>query len=134
MFTSVGSRAAAAYQRVHVETGVDSASPHQLVNLLFEALLQSVGAARIAMGKGDIPGKGKHIVRAVRILDEGLLPALDTKAGGDLAVNLKGLYGYCTLRLTHANLCNDDAALADVVRVIEPLADGWKRIGGQVGS
>ena len=52
--------------------------------------------------------------------------------GGDIAANLNGLYGYCSMRLTHANLHNDDAALADVIRVIEPIADGWKQIGGQV--
>jgi flagellin-specific chaperone FliS len=36
--------------------------------------------------------------------------------------------------LTEANLRNDDVALADVLRVIEPLVDGWKQIGGQVSG
>lgn len=73
-------------------------------------------------------------MRAVRILEEGLIPALDLAHGGDLAANLKGLYGYCSLRLTEANLRNDEAALADVLRVIEPVADGWKQIGEQVAG
>lgn len=132
MFTSVSSRSASAYQRVSVETGISSASPHQLVNMLFEALLVAVGTARLAMGRGDIAAKGEQISKAVRIIDEGLKPALNLEKGGDLAANLKGLYGYCVLRLTHANLRNDDAALADVARVIEPLAQGWKEMGGKV--
>ena len=131
MFTSVSSRSASAYKRVSVETAVDQADPHQLVNMLFEGLLTAIGAARAAMARGDIATKGAQISKAVRIIEEGLKLALNLEQGGDLAANLNGLYGYCVLRLTQANLRNDDAALADVIRVIEPLAQGWKQIGGQ---
>lgn len=134
MFTSVSSRSASAYKRVSVETGVGMASPHQLVNMLFESLLVAVGAARAHLAKGDIAGKGENILKAVRIIDEGLKPALNLSQGGDLAANLNGLYGFCLVRLTQANLHNDDAALDDVVRVIEPLAQGWKQIGDTVGG
>jgi flagellar protein FliS len=134
MFTSVSSRSAAAYQRVSVETAVSQANPHQLVSMLFVALLQNINAARGFMQRGDIASKGEKINKAVRILEEGLKPALDLAQGGDLAANLNGLYGYCSQRLTEANLRNDDAALADVIRVIEPIADGWKQIGGQVAA
>jgi flagellar protein FliS len=134
MFTSVNSRAASAYQRVSVETAISEATPHQLVNLLLTGLLQNVAAGRAAMARGDVAGKGEKINKAVRIIDEALKPALNLKDGGDIAANLNGLYGYCSLRLTHANLYNDDAALADVIRVIEPIADGWKQIGGQVAN
>ena len=134
MFTSVSSRAASAYQRVNVETAVSQADPHQLVNMLFEGLLSNVGGARAAMARGDIATKGMLINKAVRIIDEALKPALNLEQGGDIAANLNGLYGYCSLRLTEANLRNDDAALADVLRVIEPLADGWKQMGSQRAS
>lgn len=130
MFTSVSSRSAAAYKRVGLETSVETADSHQLVNLLFDGLLQAVRTARVAMTRGDVPTKCEQIIKAVRIIDEGLKPSLNLEQGGDIAANLNGLYGYCVLRLTHANLRNDDAALADVIRVIEPLADGWKQIGG----
>jgi flagellar secretion chaperone FliS len=131
MFTSVSSRSAAAYKRVGLETSVDRADPHQLVDMLFEALLQSVGTARAALARGDIVVKCEQIVKAVRILDEGLKPALNLEQGGELARNLNDLYAYCVMRLTHANLRNDDAALGDVLRVIGPVAQGWKQIGGQ---
>ena len=134
MFTSVSSRSASAYKRVAVETGVAQASPHQLVTLLFEALIGHVGRARAALARGDVACKGAEITKAVRILDEGLKPALNLTQGGDIAANLNGLYGYCVLRLTHANVHNDDAVLTEVIKVIEPLADGWKQIAGQVSS
>ena len=132
MFTSVSSRSASAYKRVAVETSVSQANPHQLVTLLFEALLQHINAARGALSRGDIAGKGEQINKAVRIIDEGLKPALNLSQGGELAANLHGLYGYSVVRLTHANLHNDDAALVEVTRVIEPLMQGWKQIDPQV--
>jgi flagellar secretion chaperone FliS len=131
MFKSVNSRSAAAYKRVGLETGIDKADPHQLVSMLFEGLIQAVGTARVALASGDIAGKGEQIIKAVRILDEGLKPALNLEQGGEIAINLHDLYAYCVMRLTQANLRNDDAALGDVLRVIEPLAQGWKQIGGQ---
>lgn len=130
MFTSTGFRAASAYKNVSLETS----DPYQLVNMLFDGLLQSIADARAALKRGDVVTKCAQVSRAVRLIDEGLKPALDLKQGGDLAANLDGLYGYCVLRLTHANLRNDDAVLAEVVRVIEPLAQGWKQMGGKVAA
>lgn len=134
MFISISARSASAYQKVNVETAVSEANPHQLVNLLLEGLLKNIGGARAALKRGDVAAKGMQINKAVRIIDEGLKPALNLTQGGELAANLNGLYGYCSLRLTEANLRNEDAAFADVIRVIEPLADGWKKIGGKVFS
>ena len=131
MFTSVSSRSASAYRRVSVETSVDNASPHRLVSLLFDALQQAVGSARVAMQCGDIPGKCKQIGVAVRILEEGLTCALNLDEGGELAANLQNLYGYCVTRLISANIKNDVAALDEVSRLIEPVASGWKEISTQ---
>lgn len=134
MFTSVTSRSASAYHRINVETAVSTASPHQLINMLLEKLLLNVGAARVAMSQGDTEVKGKKITNAVRIISEGLKPALNLAEGGELAANLNDLYAYCLVRLTQGNLHNDDAALAEVIRVIEPIADGWRQIGTKASA
>jgi flagellar secretion chaperone FliS len=72
------------------------------------------------------------VQRAVRILEEGLRAGLDLKTGGTLARDLDDLYAYLGMRLTLANLRNDDAALAEVLRLIQPLAEAWKSIAPQV--
>jgi flagellar protein FliS len=131
MFTSVHSRAAAAYRRVAVETSVQGADPHQLVDLLFSALLQATAAAQNAIQRRDITAKGAAIGKAVRILEEGLKASLNLEQGGDIAANLHALYSYCVLRLTQANLRNDEKALAEVLALIEPVAQSWKLINGQ---
>ncbi|MCU0926868.1 MAG: flagellar export chaperone FliS [Hydrogenophaga sp.] len=130
MFTSVNSRAASAYKRVAIETSVQGADPHQLVGLLFEALLQSIGSARAAMARNDVQAKGTALGKAVRIIEEGLKAGLNLRDGGDIARNLHQLYGYSVLRLTQANLNNDPAALEEVIRLITPVAESWKLIKG----
>jgi flagellar protein FliS len=128
MFTSVNTRAASTYNRVSVDTGVQTADPHQLVSLLFDALIQSLNLARGAMERHDVPSKGSAIGKAIRIIEEGLKAGLNLQEGGELAGNLKGLYDYSVQRLTLANLRNDVAPIHEVLSLIEPLADSWKQI------
>lgn len=136
MFISASTRAAAAYKRVAADTGVQGADPHQLVSMLFDALLQSLVRARGALQARDIAAKGAAIGKAVRVLEEGLKAGLNMEQGGELAQNLRAMYDYSILRLTQANLRNDDAALAEVVALIEPVADSWQQIkaGGTSGA
>ena len=129
MFTSVQSRANA-YRRIAAETSVQGASPHHLVGLLYDALLQSIASARGALARKDIEAKGMAIGKAVRIIEEGLKAGLNLEEGGEIAANLFDLYVYSIKRLTQANLHNDEAALVEVTQLIEPLADAWKHIKG----
>ena len=128
MFTPVSARAASAYKRVGAQTSIEGASPHQVICLLFEALVQSLNSARGALARGDMELKGQSISKAVRILEEGLKAALDVESGGDLAVNLRGVYNYSILRLTTANLKNDIALIEEVTQLIAPVFDAWKSI------
>lgn len=131
MFTSVQSRSINAYKRVNAESNVSQADPHKLVELLFESLLNNLGAAMAALDRGDVKAKCEHVMVAVRILEEGLKGSLNIAAGGDLAANLSSVYDFCVTRLTQANLHNDAAKMDEVRRVIMPIADGWHQIGGQ---
>lgn len=130
MYTPVSMRSANTYKTIGMETAVSGASPHQLVSLLFDALQQSLAAAKAAMLAGDVPAKGVAIGRAVRLLEEGLKAGLDTRQGGELATNLGSLYDYCTFKLTEANLRHDVAKVEEVIQLIRPVAEGWREIGG----
>jgi flagellar protein FliS len=122
------------YQAVKVDTGVSAASPHRLVEMLFEEFLASCNRARRAIGNGDVQEKGRAIGRAVRIVEEGLRAGLNLEAGGALARDLQELYRYVTVRLTHANLKSDDAAIAECVALLQPLYDAWRAIAPQVAD
>lgn len=118
-----------AYREVGVQSGVLSASPHQLVLMLFDGFLECIAQARGAIASHNIEQKCKAISRGVRILDEGLKASLNLQQGGQLASDLNALYGYITMRLTQANISNDTAALEECARLIEPVRSAWIAIG-----
>ena len=123
---------ASAYARVGVETRVNVASAHQLIQLLFDGFIDNVMKARAAIRMKQIEAKGRAIGKAVRIIDEGLKASLNMADGGKLAEDLSALYGYVSLRLTVANLRNDETALEECTRLIQPLREAWAEIGPQV--
>ena len=120
---------ASAYRQVALETGVTDASPHQLVRMMFDAFADSLAQARGAMRSGRIEVKGRALTRAVRIVNEGLRAGLDLGQGGKLAADLNDLYGYVALRLTQAHLSNDEAAIDECLRLMQPLREAWAAIG-----
>ena len=132
MFTPINMRSVNAYKTVAVETAVTSADPHQLVSLLFDALIQSLGVAKVAIQKKDIRTKGAAINKAVRILEEGLKAGLDMQKGGEVALTLRSLYDYAIYRTTQANISNDLVILDEVINALAPVADSWKQIRTQV--
>ena len=128
MFAAYQPRAASAYQRINVETSMHTIDQHQLVSLLYEGVLSSIAAARGALARGDVLTKCNSVSKAVRIIEEGLMTALDRDAGGELAQNLEALYDYSLRRLILANAHNDDGMLAEVAHLFEPIAQGWNQI------
>jgi flagellar protein FliS len=123
-----------AYRQVGNQTAVASASPHRLIEMLFEGLMDALAQARGALRAGQIEVKGRALSRAARIVDEGLRAALDLRDGGELAADLHALYGYLTMRLTAANLRNDEALIDECQRLLSPLQDAWRAIGPQVAA
>jgi flagellar protein FliS len=123
-----------AYRQVGNETAVASASPHRLIEMLFDGCMDALAQAKGALRAGQVEVKGRALGRAARIVDEGLRAALDLRDGGALAADLHALYGYLTMRLTAANLRNDEAAIDECQRLLTPLRDAWRAIGPQVAG
>ena len=60
---------------------------------------------------------------------------VDVVAGqGTLAAELDELYTYVALRLTHANLRNDESALDECVALMEPIRSAWAQIAPQAAN
>lgn len=118
-----------AYAQVGLESGVMSASPHQLIVMLFDGAQSALVRARILMNQGDIPAKGAALSKAINIIENGLSAGLDMEKGGELAENLSALYDYMSRRLLHANLHNDEQAIIEVLALLENIADAWRQIG-----
>ncbi|MCK0714775.1 flagellar export chaperone FliS [Chromohalobacter sarecensis] len=125
-------RGAQAYARVGVESGVMSASPHQLIVMLFDGAQASIRAAKMHMEDGNISAKGQAISKALNIVNNGLAAALDHERGGELSERLGSLYDYIARLLLRANLRNDQAALDEAARLLEDIGSAWREIAPQV--
>ncbi len=118
---------ASAYKKVGVESRVETASPHELISLLFEGLLSSLSAAKIHLASGNVAAKSQAITKSMRIISEGLKGSLDPQAG-ELSQNLGLLYDYCVAQLMQAHLKNDVELIDEVVNLMAPVADTWKNM------
>jgi len=120
-------RALASYGDVKVTTGVAAADNVQLIQMLFDGLIESLATAKGHIERGSIMEKSKALARAGRIV-VGLQGALDFDKGGDIARNLNDLYAYVTRRLFHVNAHNDLEALAEVHNLMSEIRGAWAMV------
>jgi flagellar secretion chaperone FliS len=132
MFGSTPS-GANAYAKVGIETGVVSASPHNLIVMLFDGAIVSVTSALQYMKSGNVSAKGQAISKAIQIIDSGLRASLDKTAGGEIAASLDSLYEYMSNRLLQANLKNNQEMLEEVQLLLRDLRGAWNSIGANSG-
>ena len=124
---------AAQYRKVGVQSNVETATPHKLIEMLLDGALSKLHLARGLMEQKQIAAKGEQISWALAIID-GLKAALDLTAGGEVAANLDALYDYLMRRLVVANLDNDVAVLDEVARLLNEIRLGWNGIRQQPGQ
>ena len=126
---------ASAYARVGTESAAMSASPHQLITMLFDGAKTAIAMARHHMANNDIGAKGMAISKAINIVDNGLKASLDADAvgmaGAQLVADLSAYYAYVTQRLLFANLRNDPALLDEADRLLDSVSSAWREIDPQ---
>ncbi len=119
------------YSNVKVQSGVEVASPHRLIQMLFEGALERIAQATGALAQNQIARKGELISKAVAIV-AGLQGSLNDREGGALAANLDGLYDYVIRRLSQANYENNSEYLDECGRLLGEIKTAWDAIGNQV--
>ena len=99
--------------------------PIGLVCLLYGKAIEKLVLARELAAENQIHERNTAIARASEILIE-LQGSLDAEKGGEIAANLERLYEYIQQRLAAGLAARDDAALAEAIRLLETLLEGWK--------
>lgn len=99
----------------------------ELIQMLFDGLLESMVMARGHIERGAIEEKIKSLARAGRIV-VGLQTGLDLSRGGDLARNLHELYDYVSRRLVHVNAYNDLGVLQELLSLIGDISQAWRDV------
>jgi flagellar protein FliS len=103
---------------------VQSASPVELIRILYEAGVQSVDEAVRALQSGDILKRGRAVTKTIEILSE-LRIALRYDVQPEYCRTLAGLYSYMQTQLIRAHSEQSESLLLEVSRLLQTLLDGW---------
>lgn len=116
-----------AYADISRHANVEAASPHRLIQMLFDGALDRIANAQGHMSRGDIAAKGHDIGRAIGIV-EGLRMSLDRTLKHPLTANLDQLYDYICRCLLRANLESNASLLVESASLLRELKLAWDAI------
>lgn len=116
-----------AYMETRVNTALVDATPHRLIELLFDGARAKISVAKGAAERGDRKTRGETIAKIMEIVSE-LQGVLNMEAGGEIAARLKDLYTYMNTALASANLTGSVEKLNEVSDLLREIQEGWAGI------
>jgi flagellar protein FliS len=115
------------YRAVDLEVRACSASPYELVLVLFDGLLDELSRARGHIEAKRFELKGQSLEKCMNILN-GLNSTLDYDNGGEVVQGLSRLYEYCVHRLVEVSVSLSLSGLDEVVHLLEQIREGWEGV------
>jgi flagellar protein FliS len=110
------------------ESSVLTASPEQLVVMLYDGAGRFLRQAEAAYGEGALEHAHDRLNRGEAIIDE-LLATLDMDQG-QVSERLQAIYVYCKRCLTESRRERDAAKIRLVVRLLGELREAWAQVAG----
>ncbi|MBI5690482.1 MAG: flagellar export chaperone FliS [Verrucomicrobia bacterium] len=129
---------AQSYARTYRTNAILTASPGQLVLMLYDGALKAIALAREAFAQPEddynrIRQINEQLQKAQSIINE-LQSGLNLEAGGEVAQTLHRLYDYHNNRLFEANIRKNVAPVIEVERLLRELRDAWAQMLSQSGD
>lgn len=117
------------YVKTYRSNAVLTASPGQLVLMLYDGALKAMAIAVEAFDRPETDTRRIEVInhqlqKAQNIIVE-LQSGLNMDAGGEFAQTLHRLYDYHNRRLFEANLRKDVAIVNEVEELVRSLRDAW---------
>ena len=109
------------------ENSVETLTQGQIVVKLYDGAIRFLRQAVVCIERKDYAGKNDLINKAVAIIDE-LNFNLNMEEGGEIASNLRALYGFMVRHLHQANVRCDAGMVRHVINLLETLNEGWRGI------
>ncbi|MEE2836703.1 MAG: flagellar export chaperone FliS [Myxococcota bacterium] len=103
---------------------VNSASPEQILVLLYDAALRDLKEAMAALQVNDRSRKAKALDHAVKVVTE-LANSLRPDKSPEIAENLSSLYDFMIDRMIRSNAQNQDLDLQVVYNLLGELRSAW---------
>lgn len=129
---------ATGYARTYRANAILTASPGQLVLMLYDGALKAMALAREAFAQPEgepqrIQNINTHLLKAQAIISE-LQSGLNMEAGGEFARTMHRLYDYHNRRLLEANVRKQVEPVIEVERLVRELRDAWAQMLAQQDS
>jgi len=109
------------YRRVQAET----ATAGDLLVMLYQGLVKFLNLGSRAIELGQIEAAHNNLIKAQNIISE-LRLSLKMDGGEDWVKRLDALYEYMLIRLVHANVKKDKAAVDEVLSMCQQLLSAWE--------
>jgi flagellar protein FliS len=110
------------------QAATQSATPGQLVLMLYDGILRFLSQARGGFGMDDPKEFNETICnnlqRAQAIINE-MNASLNMAEGGEFAQRMRGLYDYFDRRLQEANMAKTMEGILEVIKHVTVLRDSW---------
>src|SRR3546814_3507377 len=113
-------RARQSYAPFDSSTRTEQASPHRLIELLYDEWLSCLRQAGIAITNGDLEMKSGRLSKALSIV-HGLESGLDFTRGGEVARTLGDVYASVRRKVIAAGSDMDPAGLEGAADAIEGI-------------
>jgi flagellar protein FliS len=117
----------AASQSAYRESAVLTASPEQLVVMLYDGARRFLHQASAAMNGDDVETAHLKLRRAEAIISH-LRDTLDPDQG-DVAARLQAIYLFCNRHLNEARVQRDAQKIEQVSSLLGELRAAWSAIG-----
>lgn len=113
------------YLKQYQQSQIQTASPEQILIMLYDGAIQFLNKALKAMNENDIQESHNNNVAAQNIITE-FMNTLDMDLGGEVAQNLYSLYEYLYYKLVQANVHKNSADIEEVIRHLKELKQTWE--------
>ena len=114
------------------ESSVLTATPEQLVVMLYDGAGRFLRQAEAALAEGAVPHAHDRLNRGEAIIDE-LLATLDMEQG-TISERLQAIYIYCKRCLRESRRERDVAKIRLVIRLMGELREAWAQIAGATAT
>ena len=116
----------------YLGASVSTASPQQLLVMLYDRLALDLERAEEALTNDDQDTARENLVHAQEIILE-LRASLNVEVW-DGGPRLAALYSWLVGELIQANLKNDIRRVRDCRQVVEPLRDAWREAAASLAA
>jgi flagellar protein FliS len=112
------------YERYR-QQGVMTASPVELIVMLYDGCIKNLKLARIAIQEKKYDTSNTHLQKAQEIIAE-LISSLDLHF--PIAADLMKIYDFILRQIVEINVSKDETAIGGIVGLLSTLKDAWSQV------